>query len=233
MLPNDLPKDLPTFIARFGTDEQCRDHLFEARWPGGFRCRTCGHDDAYVLARRNIYECAACGQQHSLLTGTIFEQTKTGLAKWFLGIYLVASSKGGRPWSCSGRWALAATRRRGPGCTRSARPRWRRAASRWPSGSRPTRPISARPSRAGRAAAPSARGWSPGRWRAVAARRGGAASAGCGSKPCPTPRPRPRGLPRPEPGEACCGPHRRLVGLCGPRRGRLHPRAREPQPLLG
>jgi transposase-like protein len=95
MLPNDLPRDLPTFIARFGTDEQCRDHLFEARWPGGFRCRTCGHDEAYVLARRNIYECAACGQQHSLLTGTIFEQTKTGLAKWFLAIYLVTSSKGG------------------------------------------------------------------------------------------------------------------------------------------
>ena len=28
-------------------------------------------------------------------TGTIFEQTKTGLAKWFLAIYLVTSSKGG------------------------------------------------------------------------------------------------------------------------------------------
>jgi transposase-like protein len=95
MLPNDLPRDLPTFIARFGTDEQCRDHLFKARWPEGFRCRACGHDDAYVLARRNIYECAACGQQHSLLTGTIFEQTKTDLAKWFLAIYLVTSSKGG------------------------------------------------------------------------------------------------------------------------------------------
>jgi transposase-like protein len=95
MLPNDLPRDLPTFIARFGTDEQCREHLFKARWPEGFRCRACRHDDAYVLARRNIYECAACGQQHSLLTGTIFEQTKTDLAKWFLAIYLVTSSKGG------------------------------------------------------------------------------------------------------------------------------------------
>jgi transposase-like protein len=95
MLPNDLPRDLPTFVARFGTDEQCREHLFKARWPEGFRCRACGHDDAYVLARRNIYECAACGQQHSLLTGTIFEQTKTDLAKWFLAIYLVTSSKGG------------------------------------------------------------------------------------------------------------------------------------------
>jgi transposase-like protein len=95
MLPTDLPRDLPTFIARFGTDEQCQDHLFKTRWPEGFRCRACGHDDAYRLGRRNIYECVGCGQQHSLLTGTIFEQTKTGLAKWFLAIYLVTSSKGG------------------------------------------------------------------------------------------------------------------------------------------
>jgi transposase-like protein len=95
MLPDDLPQDLPTFIARFGTDEACRDYLFRQRWPEGFRCRACGHGEAWALARRNIYECAACGQQHSLLKDTIFEQTKTGLAKWFLAIYLVTSSKGG------------------------------------------------------------------------------------------------------------------------------------------
>src|SRR5215207_8536713 len=95
MLPDDLPQDLPTFITRFGSDEQCRDYLFRPRWPEGFRCRACGHDQAYALGRRNIYECTSCGQQHSLLKGTIFEQTKTGLAKWFLAIYLVTSSKGG------------------------------------------------------------------------------------------------------------------------------------------
>ena len=44
---------------------------------------------------RLIQECAACGKQHSLLAGTIFEQTKTGLSRWFLAIYLVTSSKGG------------------------------------------------------------------------------------------------------------------------------------------
>ena len=37
----------------------------------------------------------ACRKQHSLLAGTIFEQTKTGLGRWFLAIYLVTSSKGG------------------------------------------------------------------------------------------------------------------------------------------
>ena len=66
-----------------------------ARWPAGFRCGGCGHDQAYSHKKRLIEECRACGKQHSILAGTIFEQTKTGLARWFLAIYLVTSSKGG------------------------------------------------------------------------------------------------------------------------------------------
>jgi ISXO2-like transposase domain len=66
-----------------------------ARWPAGFRCTACGHDQAWSHKKRLIEECVACGKQHSILAGTIFEQTKTGLARWFLAIYLVTSSKGG------------------------------------------------------------------------------------------------------------------------------------------
>ncbi len=95
MLPKDLPDDLPGFMARFGTDEQCRAYLFDARWPDGFRCSACGHERAWTDKVRLIDECTACGKQHSLLAGTIFEQTKTGLSRWFLAIFLVTSSKGG------------------------------------------------------------------------------------------------------------------------------------------
>lgn len=94
-LMRDLPDDLPTFLARFGTDAQCRAYLARGRWPGGFRCAGCGHGAAYSHRRRLIEECVACGKQHSLLAGTMFEQTKTGLARWFLAIWLVTSSKGG------------------------------------------------------------------------------------------------------------------------------------------
>ncbi len=91
----DLPRDLPTFLERFGTDEACRACLVRTRWPEGFRCSGCGHDQAYSHKKRLIEECTACGRQHSILAGTIFEQTKTRLARWFLAIYLVTSSKGG------------------------------------------------------------------------------------------------------------------------------------------
>jgi hypothetical protein len=60
----------------------------------GFRCSACGHDRAWAHKARLIDECAACGKQHSLLAGTIFEQ-RPGWPRWFLAIYLVTSSKGG------------------------------------------------------------------------------------------------------------------------------------------
>jgi hypothetical protein len=79
----DLPRTLPAFTERFGTDAQCRAYLVRALWPDGFRC---GHAEAWSHNKRLIEECRSCGKQHSILAGTMFEQTKTGLAKWFLAI---------------------------------------------------------------------------------------------------------------------------------------------------
>src|SRR5881397_887402 len=137
MLPDDLPEDMPSFLARFGSDEQCREYLFKARWPNGFRCAACGHDDAYALRTKIVYECVACRKQHSLLAGTIFEQTKTGLAKWFLAIYLVTSSKGGiAATELKRQLGLAAQAPQGHGPPRPRAPgrarRGRRDPRRWP-----------------------------------------------------------------------------------------------------
>jgi transposase-like protein len=90
-----LPRDLPSFLRRFGTDAKCRAYLVRALWPEGFRCAGCGHREAYSHKKRLIEECRSCGRQHSILAGTMFEQTKTGLSRWFLAIYLVTASKGG------------------------------------------------------------------------------------------------------------------------------------------
>src|SRR3954465_15967588 len=106
MLPDDLPQDFLEFNARFGTDEQCRKYLIKARWPDGFRCDGCGHDHAYPLRTRLVYECVACRKQLVLLAGGHIEQTNTGLARWFLALYLVTPSKGGE---------LAADLQRRPG----------------------------------------------------------------------------------------------------------------------
>src|SRR3954466_14204566 len=197
MLTDDLPEDMPSFLARFGSDGQCREYLFKARWPSGFRCAACAHGDAYALKTKIVYECVACRKQHSLLAGTIFEQTKTGLAKWFLAVYLVTSSKGG----------IAATelqRQLGFGSYGTAwtwlhklrkamvRPDRQPLAGRVEAdethlgGPRPRQrgrggPAAGAGAPAGAAGGPPASPWSPGRWRQAAARPAGAVSAGSGS----------------------------------------------------
>ena len=90
-----LPTNLPEFLARFGTEGACRAHLFGLRFPDGFRCRKCQGLRCYRHTKRPVYECSHCATQHSLFAGTIFEQTKTPVTKWFLAIYLFMSSKGG------------------------------------------------------------------------------------------------------------------------------------------
>src|SRR3954454_14043211 len=218
MLPDDMPEDMPSFLARFSTDEQCREYLFTARWPNGFRCAACGHDDAYTLRTKIVYECAACRKQHSLLAGTIFEQTKTGLAKWVLAIYLVTSSKGGiaatelrrqlglgsyqTAWTWLHKLRKAMVRPdREPLAGRveadethvgGPRPgkRGRGGGGEAPGGASRGGPARAPAARAGAAGGPPARPWSAGRSRQAAARPAAAASAGSGSPPCPTPRPR-------------------------------------------
>ena len=55
MIPDDLPKDMPAFIARFGSGEQCREYLLKVRWRDGFRCATCGQGDAYKLQTKIVY----------------------------------------------------------------------------------------------------------------------------------------------------------------------------------
>ena len=95
MLPSDLPNDLPSFVARFGSDDACRDYLFARRWPDGFCCTRCSGRRCYRLAKRLVYECSACSLQQALLAGTVFEQTKSPLRIWFLACHLFVSSKGG------------------------------------------------------------------------------------------------------------------------------------------
>ena len=93
MKQNDLT--LMDFQAMFQTNEACRDHLFAMRFPDGFRCPDCGHDQYYLISSRHLLQCTACRTQTSLTAGTIFHKTRTPLSKWFWAIYLVAHDKRG------------------------------------------------------------------------------------------------------------------------------------------
>ena len=40
------------FQERFKTEEQCRDYLFQQRFPNGFECPSCGAKEYYPISAR-------------------------------------------------------------------------------------------------------------------------------------------------------------------------------------
>ena len=48
------PKTLIDFMQMYPTEEDCRQAIFEHRWPQGFCCRRCGHEHAWHLQGRGL-----------------------------------------------------------------------------------------------------------------------------------------------------------------------------------
>ncbi len=68
---------LPEFLEHFGTREQCEKHLYQTKWPEGFRCKKCKRTGAISFNKGNhtVYQCSHCHSQTSLLVDTLFERT--------------------------------------------------------------------------------------------------------------------------------------------------------------
>ena len=89
------PCDAIDFQKRFGTEEQCEQFLFKLRWPKGFICPNCQHDDGSFIRTRRLYQCFLCKHQTSITSGTIFHRTHLPLVCWFWIIYQMTHDKGG------------------------------------------------------------------------------------------------------------------------------------------
>jgi len=87
----DFPKTLPEFQRQFSEESACRAYLAASRWPEGYRCRQCGHPEAFDLPRRHLMQCKQCGLQTSVTAGTVLHRTRTPLTDWFWAAYLVAT----------------------------------------------------------------------------------------------------------------------------------------------
>lgn len=79
----------------FASNEACLEAIFNARWPKGFVCPRCGHDDGHRLSKRRAIQCMACRRQTSITAGTVFHKTKIPLTKWFWLMFLMMQDKGG------------------------------------------------------------------------------------------------------------------------------------------
>ena len=83
------------FKNKFNSEQACREHLFQLRWPDGFVCPKCGHTECYSLKTRPLHECKKCHYQASVTSGTVMDNTRVPLEKWFWAIYLVSTDKRG------------------------------------------------------------------------------------------------------------------------------------------
>jgi transposase-like protein len=90
-----FPRTLIEFQRRFSTEEACEAYLAECRWPDGFRCPKCGHDESWTISTRRTRECKSCHYHASVTAGTILHNTKTDLVIWFLAAYLMITDKRG------------------------------------------------------------------------------------------------------------------------------------------
>ena len=90
----EYPMTFDEFVKNFHTEEQCRDYLYQLRWPNGFVCPNCISREHRVLNDK-LYECKNCGRQTSVIAGTIFQDTRTPLRTWFTAIWWITTQKYG------------------------------------------------------------------------------------------------------------------------------------------
>ena len=82
-------------IKKFPNDTACRAYLEQIRWGKTPACCFCGSTNAYKFPSEKRYRCRDCNKKYSATVGTIFENTKIPLQKWFIAIYLLSAHKKG------------------------------------------------------------------------------------------------------------------------------------------
>lgn len=94
MITEDFPKSQLDFEGRFANEHACRDYLAKMKWPAGFICRNCTHQQYWVSAR-HLYICTRCESPHSLTAGTVMHATKKPLTYWFKAMWWFTTRKSG------------------------------------------------------------------------------------------------------------------------------------------
>ncbi len=90
--------NLIELVTYFKDEKVCNKYLEKIRWDkNNYTCpyEGCGHDKVFKYSNGKTYKCAKCQKQFSIRVGTIFEDSKISLKKWFAAIYLITTNKKG------------------------------------------------------------------------------------------------------------------------------------------
>lgn len=91
-------KSILEFQKHFNTENKCRAYLEEQRWGKTPACPHCGSTNVHRFETdKRIFKCREkeCRKKFSVTVGTIYENSKLPLTKWFLATYILSvHSKG-------------------------------------------------------------------------------------------------------------------------------------------
>lgn len=87
-------KSLVDLLKKFPDEKTCIEHLEAIRWAGNVVSPFDATSKVYKCAGFK-YKCKNSGKYFNVRTGTIFEDSKVPLQKWFMAMYIVNSHKKG------------------------------------------------------------------------------------------------------------------------------------------
>jgi hypothetical protein len=87
-------KSIFDLLKAFPTEQSCIDHLERLQWNGNPVSPFDASSKVYKCAG-NKYKCKNTGKYFNVRTGTIFDNTKIPLQKWFMALYVFSSHKKG------------------------------------------------------------------------------------------------------------------------------------------
>lgn len=96
-------KTMAAFDSQFATEDACKQYLAEMRWPQDVQCPRCNSKEKIYSVKtrpfhwlcRNVDCGGRNGYRFSVITGTIFQDTKIPIATWFKVGYLMLVAKKG------------------------------------------------------------------------------------------------------------------------------------------
>ena len=91
----DFPKTATEFEARFATEDDCRAYWMQARWGGEPACARCTSTRVWTIREGTTFECAECGHQTSLTSGTVLEKTRKPFKMWFRAVFEISTRRTG------------------------------------------------------------------------------------------------------------------------------------------
>lgn len=88
------PENLVELMDMFPNEESCLEYLSIIRWPNGYQCSRCNAQNALKIGK-GLYRCKPCKYESSVISGTLFQDTRKSLRLWFQAIWYIVNQKNG------------------------------------------------------------------------------------------------------------------------------------------